>query len=85
VHIENKNAASIETCEPELAAIVGKSAVVRFVPALDGRAADDFTVARRAGFYIDSDKFVRAIAETFDAKRPNIDELLLTLDAGEVR
>ena len=83
--IEDKDLAGIETGEPELAAIVGESAVVRFVASLDGRAADDFAVGRRAGLYIDGDEFVRAVAQTFDAERPHIDELFLSVDAGEIR
>ena len=83
--VEDKDLAGFETGEPELAAIVGEPAVMRFVAPLDGRAADDFAVGRRAGLYIDGDKFVRAIAQTFDAERPDIDELFLPLDAGEIR
>jgi hypothetical protein len=35
VHVKNKNSAVIETRQPELARVVGESAVVRFVAALD--------------------------------------------------
>jgi hypothetical protein len=67
VDIEDKHLAVLETGEPELAAIVGKSAVMRFVAPFDGNAVDDFAVARRIGFCIDGDELVVTIAETFDA------------------
>jgi hypothetical protein len=85
VHVKNKHSAVIKTCNPELVAVVGESAVVRLVAALDRRATDDFAKARRARFYVDGDKFIRAVSETFDAKCPDIDELFLTFDAGEIR
>jgi hypothetical protein len=85
VDIEDEDLAGIETGEPELAAIVGKSSVMCLVAPLDGRGTDDFAVGRRAGLCIDGNKFVHPIAETFDPERPNINELLLSVDAGEIR
>ena len=85
VDIEDEDLAGIETGEPELAAIVSESAVMRLVASLDGNAVDDFAVVRRAGLYIDGNKFVRAIAQTFDTERPDINELLLPVDAGKIR
>src|SRR2546421_6397986 len=82
VHIEDEDAAVFETGEPELAAIVGESAVMCLIASIDGSAVDDFAVVRRTGLYIHGDKFVRAIAQTFDTERPNIDEFFLSLDAG---
>jgi hypothetical protein len=68
-----------------LPAIVSETAVVRFVAASHRGGTDNFAVVRRPGLYIDGDQFVRAIAETFHAERPNIDELFLAFDACEVR
>src|SRR6202043_2339810 len=84
VHVEDKNAAAVETGEPELTPVIGKPAVVRFIASFDGIAADDFAVVRRFRLYINSDKFVGAIAKAFHAKRPDIDKFLLPLDAGKV-
>src|SRR6266436_3806217 len=75
VDIENKHAAVFEPGEPELAAIVGESAVMRLVASLDRIAVDDFAVGRRAGLYIHGDQLVRAVAQTFNAERPHINEL----------
>ncbi len=85
MHVENKDAAILQAGEPELAAIVGESAVVRFVATFDRDAVNHLAVIRRAGLYIEGHQLVRAVAETFDAERPNINELLLTLDPREIR
>src|SRR5438132_13426412 len=85
VDIEDENAAAFQPGQPELTAVVGEPAVMRLITSIDGRAADDFAVGRRAGFYIDRNEFVRAIAHYFDSKCPNIDKLFLSIDAGEVR
>src|SRR2546423_15199738 len=85
VDVEDKHLAGVETREPELAAVVSEPAVVRFVATVDGDAVDDFAERRRARFYIDGDQLVRAIAQAFDAERPDIDELLLAFDSREVR
>src|SRR6266566_2402047 len=85
VHVEDKDAAAVETSEPELTPVIGEPAVVRFIASLDGIAADDFAVVRRVRLYINGDKFVEAIAKAFHAKRPNIDKFLLPIDAGKVR
>ncbi len=85
MHIKDKDAAGLETGEPELTPVVGESAVVRFVASLDGIAADDFAIGGRARFDIHGDQFVRAVAQTFNAERPNVNELLLPIDAGKVR
>src|SRR5207244_3737061 len=79
MHVEDEHAAAFEAGEPELATIVGKTAVVRFVSSLDRSSTDDLAVGGRARLYINSDKFVRAIAQTFDTERPNVDELFLSL------
>src|SRR6266446_8114425 len=85
MHVEDEHATAFEAGEPELTTVIGKAAVVRLVPSIDRRAINDLAVGGRARLYIDGDKFVRAIAQTFDAERPNIDKLFLSLDAGEVR
>src|SRR5882724_7584365 len=85
MHIEDENAAAFQAGEPELTTIVGEPAVMRLITSIDGRAADDLAVSGRARFYIDGDKFIGAIAHTFDAECPDIDKLLLTVDAGEIR
>src|SRR6266536_3156723 len=85
VHVKNKHPAVIKTCKPELVAVVGESAVVRLVAALDRRAADGFAIARRAWFYVDGNKFICTVSEPFDAECPDIDELFLTFDAGKIR
>src|SRR5207248_5933573 len=85
MHIEDENAAAFEAGEPELTAVVSEPAMMRLISSLDGRAADDFAVGGRARFYIDGDKFIGTIAHTFDAERPDIDKLLLSVDAGEIR
>ena len=59
--------------------------MMRLVAAFDGNAVNDFPVVRRAGLHIDGNKFVRAIAQTFYAEGPDIDELFLAVDGGEVR
>src|SRR2546423_14208454 len=82
---KEKDRAGLGAGQPELTAVVGEPAVMRLITSIDGRAADDFAVGRRAGFYIDRNDFVRAIAHSFDAECPNIDELLLSIDTGEVR
>src|SRR5438045_8253086 len=83
--IEDENMAAFQPGQPELTAVVGEPAVMRLITSIDGRAADGFAVGRRAGFYIDRNEFVRAIAHSFDSECPNIDKLLLSIDAGEVR
>ncbi len=84
VHVEDENLAALQAGEPELAAVVRESAVMRLVASADGRAVDDLAVGRRAGLHVHGDEFVRAVAESFDAERPDIDEFLLPFDAGEV-
>ena len=74
----------LQSGEPELAAVIRESAVMRLVPSADRMAVDDFAVVRRAGLHVHDDEFVRAVAEAFDAERPDIDEFLLPFDAGEV-
>src|SRR5207248_10604106 len=85
MHINDKDTAGLEAGEPKLTAVVGDPAVMRLITSIDGRAADDFAVGRRAGFYIDRNEFVRAIAHSFDPECPNIDKPFLSIDAGEVR
>jgi len=85
VHIEDEDATSVETCQPELAAIVGESAVMGFVAPINGNTADNFPVRRRAGFYIDRDKLSAPSPISFHAKRPHVNELFLTVDAGKIR
>src|SRR5207245_11727353 len=85
VEIEDETASAFEAGHPKLTAFVGEPAVMRLITSIDGRAADDFAVGRRAGFYIDRNEFVRAIAHSFDPECPNIDKLFLSIDAGEVR
>src|SRR5207245_4559068 len=64
VDIEDENAAAFEAGQPKLTAVVGEPAVMRLITSIDGRAADEFAVARRARFYIDGDKFMDDIAHT---------------------
>src|SRR3954466_10952485 len=85
VDVEDEELARVETREPELTAVVGEPAMVRFVAAIHGDAVDDFGVRRRARFYIDSNELVCAIAQAFDTERPDIDEFFLAFDAGHVR
>src|SRR5437870_5861704 len=85
VHVKDKDAAVFKAGEPELAPVIGEPAVVRLIAPLDGIAADDLAIGGRAGLYINGDKFVGAVAQTFDTERPNINELLLPIDAGKVR
>src|SRR6476469_9487575 len=85
VDIEDENATAFEAGQPKLTAVVGEPAVMRLITSIDRRAADDFAIGRRAGFYIDRNEFVRAIAHSFDPECPNIDKLFLSIDAGEVR
>ncbi len=47
-------------------------------------AVDHLAVARRVGLHVHDDELVRAVAESLDAKRPDIDEFLLPFDAGKV-
>ena len=84
MHVEDEDLAVLETGEPELTPVVGEAAMMRFVAALDGNSVNDFAVGGRAGPYVDGDKLVHAIAQTFNPERPNIDKLLLALDASEV-
>src|SRR5215213_3547913 len=74
VHVKDKDAATVKTCEPELAPIVGKPTMVRLVTTLHRRAADHFTVVRRAGLYVDGHKFICAISESFNAECPYVNE-----------
>ena len=85
VDVENEDATRIQSGQPELVSVVGEPGVVSFIATIDRRGADNFAVSWRAGLYVDRDNFVRAIAETFDAERPNIDELFLSFDPGKVR
>ena len=57
---------------------------MRLVPSADRVAVDDLAVIRRAGLHVHGDELVRAVAESFDAERPDVDEFLLPFDAGEV-
>src|SRR5258705_13739710 len=84
VDIEDENAAAFEAGQPKLTAVVGEPAVMRLITSIEGRAAHDFAVGRRAGFYIDRNEFVRAIAHSFDPECPNIDKIFLSIDTGEV-
>src|SRR5205814_2610757 len=79
VDIEDETTAAFQPGQPELAAVVGEPAVMRLITSIDGRAADDFAVGRRAGLYIDRNEFVRAIAHSFDPECPNIDKLFLSI------
>src|SRR5437773_8160490 len=85
VDVEDKNAAAFEAGGPELTAVVGEPAMMRLISSLDGPAADDSAGGGPARFYIDGDEFIGAIAHAFDAERPDIDKLLLAVDAGEIR
>ena len=82
--VEDEDLAALQSRQPELAAVVGEAAVMRLVPSADRIAVNDFAVAGRAGLHVHDDEFVRAVAEAFDAERPDIDEFLLPFDAGEV-
>ena len=64
--------------------VVSEAAMMRLVTSINGNAVNDFAVVRRVRLCINSDKFVRAITETFNAKCPDIDELLLAVDPSEV-
>jgi hypothetical protein len=44
-----------------------ESAVMRLMAAFERMTVNDLAVIRRAGLHIERDKFVRAVAETFDA------------------
>src|SRR5262249_30413071 len=85
IDVENENATGIKASQPDLVSIIGKPGMVRFVATFNRRSADDFTVGRRPWFYIDGDQFIHPVTETFDAERPDINEFLLTVDAGKVR
>src|SRR5206468_4571241 len=85
VDVENKHPASFETRAPELTPVISEAGVVRLITSINGSTVDDFAIARRVRLYVDGDEFVRAIAETFDTKCPDIDKLLLSVDASEVR
>ena len=85
MHVENEHTAAVEAGKPELAAIVSKTAMMRFVPSAQGSGVDDFAIVGRPGFHIYRDEFIGTIAETFNPKRPDIDKLLLPIDAGEIR
>jgi hypothetical protein len=85
MHVEDEELARLESCEPELAPIVGEAAVMRLVPALHRLLVDDLAVSRRARLHVHDDELVRPIAERGLAERPDIDKFLLSFDAGEVR
>src|ERR1700736_2205269 len=85
MHIENKNPPRLQTGQPELAAIVGKSAMMRLVTSTDRDTVNDFAVVRRTRFYVDGDQFVGTVTQSFDAERPDINKFLLSLDACKIR
>jgi hypothetical protein len=84
MHVEDEDLAALQAGQPKLAPVVGEAAVVRFVPSADRVGVDDFAVTGRTGFDIHGDQFVRAVAQTFDAERPDVNEFLLPFDAGQV-
>jgi len=84
VNVVNEDFAAFQPHQPELSAIIPEAAVMRFVTAVERMAVNDRAVARRTGFYVQGDEFVRTVAESGDSQRPDIDEFLLAFDAGEV-
>src|SRR5437773_10937475 len=46
MHIEDENAATFQTGEPELTAVIGKPTMMRFIASVDGNTAYDFAVVR---------------------------------------
>jgi len=58
VHVENENPARLQAREPELAAIIGEAAVVRFVASPDRLGINDFAVRGRARLDVHDNEFV---------------------------
>ena len=58
---------------------------MRFVATTDGKRVNDFAVVRRTGIHVHDDEFIRAVAESLDAKCPDVDKFLLAFDAGQIR
>ena len=63
--------------QPELAAVVGEAAVMRLVASADRGGRDDLAVVRRRRIRADGDELVGAVAEAFDAERPDVDVVFL--------
>src|ERR1043166_5118047 len=84
MHVEDEYLAALQPGQPELPAVIGEAAVMRLVPSADGVMVNDLAVVRRSRLDVHDDEFVRAVAEALDAERPDVEEFLLALDAGQV-
>src|SRR5436190_18199555 len=84
MNVKDKDFAGLQRGEPELTAIVSKSAVMGFIPSFDRFGIDHFAIGWRTRLCIHYDQLVCAIAQSFDTERPDINELFLALDASHV-
>src|SRR5258706_16272940 len=84
MNVVDEDFAALQAGEPKLASIIRESAVMRLMAAFERMTVNDLAVIRRTRLHVERDKFVRAVAEAFDAQRPDINEFLLPLDADEI-
>jgi len=67
VNVINEDFAALQAGKPKLAAIIRESAVMRLMAAFERMTVNDLAVIRRTWLHVERDKFVRTVAETFDA------------------
>src|SRR5467141_2797481 len=78
--VEHPDAVVRQAARPQVAAVVGESHVVRLDAGPGGDLADHLAVALRLRIDVDRDQLVGAVAQPFDAERPDVDVILLALD-----
>src|SRR5262249_55593368 len=83
-HIVNEDLAALPATQPELAPVIGEPAVMRLMASVQRVAVDDLSVSGRPRFHVQRDKFVRAVAQPFNAQGPDIDKLLLAFNSSQV-
>src|SRR5207302_10561752 len=78
--VEHPDAVVRQPARPQVAPVVGESHVVRLDAGPGGDLADHLAVALRLRIDVDRDQLVGAVAQPFDAERPDVDVVLLALD-----
>src|SRR5262245_10394407 len=83
--IEDKNLTIVEPAHPQIAPVIGETAVVSFVATADRNTGEDFSILLsllRIG--TKGDEFVRAVADSFSSQSPDIHEILLAGDLWQI-
>ncbi len=78
--VEHVDQVTLQSTRPQVAAIVGKSHVMRLAAAAYRNRIHHFAIGLGVRIDTDGDQFVRTVSHAFYAKRPHVYELFLALD-----